>query len=81
MTGSLSCADNIEKWSLVLDDTTLHSAWPDSPEDTISVTVNAEEFGFQEGAYTLGLWAQATDMLTMGLMAAILADSGARNLL
>ncbi len=56
VTGTIACQEDIEKWSLVLDETTIYSEWPAEPDADFSVEIDAAEHGFSTGSHTLGLW-------------------------
>ncbi|MCA9661425.1 MAG: M23 family metallopeptidase [Myxococcales bacterium] len=61
VAGSLHCDSGIDKWSVVVHETTVHSGYPNGDSVDFYETIDLGKFGLEDGSNAVGLWARPSD--------------------
>ena len=61
VSGSLHCASGIDKWSVVVHETTVRSGYPTSSSVDFHEVIDLGAYNFTPGSKAVGLWARPND--------------------
>lgn len=61
VTGSVTCTAGIARWSLVVDETRVHTETPGDASLSYTEEIDLSEYGVEDGTHTLGLWAESAE--------------------